>query len=200
MPRRFWRYALDVVLLGAAVVAFLTGLLVDRLDLNQFALHRWAGYVLAALVVVHVAVHWRFFLAPFASRRRAPATPPQGAAAGVAPAASEHVRSGPARRAALAAAGAGVAGAAAGWFAKDRDLARSLPGRRRRPVLPPGELSGTARPAAQPGQLGEPARPLQARRWWRNRRASCRPPAARAERRSGAATAPVSAATTATGC
>jgi hypothetical protein len=116
MPRRFLRYALDVVLLGAAGVAFLTGLLVDRLDLNQFAPHRWAGYVLAALVVVHVAMHWRFFLVPFGSRRRAPATP-QGAAPGGAPAA-QHVRSGPARRAALAAAVAGVAGAAAGWLVK----------------------------------------------------------------------------------
>jgi hypothetical protein len=57
MPRRFLRYALDIVLLGAAVIAFLTGLLVDRLDLHQFAPHRWAGYVLVALVAVHVAAH-----------------------------------------------------------------------------------------------------------------------------------------------
>lgn len=118
MPRRYLRYALDVALLGTAVVVFLTGLLVDRLDLNQFALHRWAGYVLASLVAVHVAAHWRFFLAPFASRRRAPTAPPQGAAAGVASTASEHVRRGPTRRAAFAAAGAGAAGAAAGWFVK----------------------------------------------------------------------------------
>lgn len=118
MPRRFLKYTLDVVLLGAAVVTFVTGLLVDRLDLHQFAPHRWAGYVLAALAVVHVAVHWRFFLAPFAPRRRAPAAAPRGAAADVAPAASEHKRSGPTRRAALAAVGAGAAGAAAGWFVK----------------------------------------------------------------------------------
>jgi SagB-type dehydrogenase family enzyme len=118
MSGRFFRYVLDVVLLGAAVVVFVTGLLVDRLGLNQFAVHRWAGYVLAALVVVHVAAHWRFLLVPFASRRRAPAAAPPGAAAGVAPAASGHVRSGPARRAVLAAAGAGAAGAATGWFAR----------------------------------------------------------------------------------
>ena len=118
MPRRFLRYTLDIVLLCAAVVAFLTGLLMDRLGLNQFAPHKWAGYVLVALVAVHVAMHWRFFLAPFASRRRAAAAPPQGAAADVAPEASEHVRSGRTRRAALAAAGAGVAGAAVGWFVK----------------------------------------------------------------------------------
>ena len=116
MPRRYLRYALDVVLLGAAVVAFLTGLLVDRLDLHQFAPHRWAGYVLAALVAVHVATHWRFFRVRLASRRQAPATPPQGAAVGGASTVSEHVRSGPTRRAALAVIGAGLAGAAAGWF------------------------------------------------------------------------------------
>ena len=161
MPRRFLRYALDVVLLGAAVVAFLTGLLVDRLDLHQFAAHRWAGYVLAGLVAVHVAAHWRFFLAPFASRRRAPAPPQQGAAAGVSPAASEQVRSGPTRRAALAAAGAGAVGRRRRLVREDRDLARSLRRWRRRPVLPPAELAGSARPAAQPGRLGEPARPVQ---------------------------------------
>jgi SagB-type dehydrogenase family enzyme len=118
MPRRLLRYALDVVMLGAAVVAFLTGLLVDRLDLHQFAPHRWAGYALAALVVVHVVMHWRFFLAPSASRRRAPTPPQEDAAADVSPAAPEHGRSGPTRRAALAAAGAGAVGAAAGWFVK----------------------------------------------------------------------------------
>jgi SagB-type dehydrogenase family enzyme len=118
MPRGFLRYVLDAGLLGAALVAFVTGLLVDRLGLNQFAVHQWAGYVLAALVAVHVAAHWRFFLVPFASRRQAPAAPPPGAAAGAAPAAGGQVRFGPARRAALAAAVAGAAGAAAGWFAR----------------------------------------------------------------------------------
>ncbi|HXZ71227.1 MAG TPA: nitroreductase family protein, partial [Streptosporangiaceae bacterium] len=118
MPARFLRYVLDIGLLGAAAVVFVTGLLVDRLDLNQFAVHQWAGYVLAALVVVHVTTHWRFFLVPFASRRRAPAAPPPDAAVGVAPGASGQVRSGPARRAALAALVAAVAGAAAGWFVK----------------------------------------------------------------------------------
>ncbi|MGE5137334.1 MAG: SagB/ThcOx family dehydrogenase [Gemmatimonadota bacterium] len=118
MPRRFMKYTLDAVLLGAAVVAFLTGLLVDRLGLHEFALHRWAGYVLAALVAVHVAVHWRFFLAPFAPRRQAAAAAPRDAAAGVASPAPERERSGPTRRTALAAAGAGAAGAAAGWFVK----------------------------------------------------------------------------------
>jgi SagB-type dehydrogenase family enzyme len=118
MPRRQLRYALDAVLLGAALVAFGTGLLVDRLDLHQFALHRWAGYVLAALVAVHVAAHWRFFLTPFGSRRRVTPVPPQDAAAGVTPAAPEQVRSGPPRRAALAAAAAGAAGAVAGWLVK----------------------------------------------------------------------------------
>ena len=71
MPRRYLRYTLSVALLGAAFAEFLTGLLSDRLDLRQFAVHRWAGYDLAGLVAVHVAAHWRFFLAPFAPRRQA---------------------------------------------------------------------------------------------------------------------------------
>ena len=46
----------------------------------------------------------------------------------------------------------------------DRDLAQALQRRRRRPVLPPGELFRTARPAAQPSRLGESALPVQAGR------------------------------------
>jgi SagB-type dehydrogenase family enzyme len=90
----------------------LTGLLVDNLDLNQFAPHRWAAYILAGLVVVHVAMHWRFFL---------PARTPRGAAEEH-PARSETteqpVTSGVTRRTAIASAGAGVLGVAAGWFVK----------------------------------------------------------------------------------
>lgn len=128
MPRRFLVYVLDFVLLGAAAVAFLTGLLVDRLGLHQFALHRWAGYALAALVVVHLVVHWRFFLAPFARHGRAPAAAPRDDAAGAAPAGPEHKRPGPTRRAALAVAGAGAAGAAAGWFVKSEISPDPYPG------------------------------------------------------------------------
>ena len=118
MPHRALRYALDLLLLAAAAVTFLTGVLVDRLDLNQFAPHRWAGYVLASLVVVHVAVHWRFFLV-----RRRTAQPEAGSAL-----AGTRQSAGLTRRTALAASGAGVVGAAAGWFVKDELSPLPYPG------------------------------------------------------------------------
>ena len=62
MHRRRVRYILDVLLLAAAVVVILTGLLVDQLDLNEFTPHRWAGYVVAVLIAIHVGLHWRWFL------------------------------------------------------------------------------------------------------------------------------------------
>ena len=62
MHRRRVRYILDVLLLAAAVVVILTGLLVDQLDLNEFTPHRWAGYVAAVLIAVHVGLHWRWFI------------------------------------------------------------------------------------------------------------------------------------------
>jgi SagB-type dehydrogenase family enzyme len=115
LPKRALRYTFALLLLIAATVTFLTGLLVDNLDLTQFAPHRWAGYVLAGLVVAHVLMHWRFFLTPWTPRHPATASPPGpgGAAAVDGPA-----RHGMTRRAALATAGAGAVGAAAGWFAK----------------------------------------------------------------------------------
>jgi SagB-type dehydrogenase family enzyme len=119
MPsKRVLRYVFALLLLAAAAATFLTGVLVDRLDLNQFAPHRWAGYVLAGLVLTHVLVHWRFFL-PRAAQR--PATD--------VPAASEDVaRPGVTRRGALATAGVGAVGAAAGWFVKGELSAPSYEG------------------------------------------------------------------------
>jgi SagB-type dehydrogenase family enzyme len=147
MHRRCVRYVLDVVLLIAAFVVFLTGLLVDQLDLNGFAPHRWAGYVVAVLIAIHVGLHWRWLVSfgfrdrPQSQASRArwlhepgtssdqaqlPVPPgkgvdvirgegdshrPESAALGLAP-------SRPSRRVALTALGAGVAGTAAGWFAK----------------------------------------------------------------------------------
>jgi SagB-type dehydrogenase family enzyme len=51
-----------LLLLAAAVVVILTGVLVDQLDLNEFTPHRWAGYMVAVLIVIHVGLHWRWFL------------------------------------------------------------------------------------------------------------------------------------------
>ena len=62
MSRRRVRYILNGLLLAAAVAVILTGFLVDRLDLNQFTPHRWAGYAVAVLIAIHVGLHWRWFL------------------------------------------------------------------------------------------------------------------------------------------
>jgi SagB-type dehydrogenase family enzyme len=56
------RYILNALLLAAAVVVTVTGFLVDQLDLNEFTPHRWSGYLVAALLAVHVGLHWRWFL------------------------------------------------------------------------------------------------------------------------------------------
>jgi SagB-type dehydrogenase family enzyme len=70
MERRGIRYLLNWLLLVSAVAVILTGLLVDRLDLNDFTPHRWAGYAVAVLITVHVGVRWRAFLPSGASDRR----------------------------------------------------------------------------------------------------------------------------------
>jgi SagB-type dehydrogenase family enzyme len=115
--RTVLRYTIALLLLAAAVATFLTGMLVDNLDLNQFAPHRWAGYVLASLVVVHVAMHWRFFVTR--PRSTQPATRSQSEVHGETAVIDGGSRpTGPTRRAALAAAGAGVAGVATGWWIK----------------------------------------------------------------------------------
>ncbi|MGB7980173.1 MAG: DUF4405 domain-containing protein [Candidatus Nanopelagicales bacterium] len=51
-----------MLLLAVAIVVILTGLLVDQLDLNEFTPHRWAGYTVAALIAVHVGLHWHWVL------------------------------------------------------------------------------------------------------------------------------------------
>lgn len=118
MPRRTLRYLFDILLLATATVTFLTGLLVDNMDLHQFAPHRWAGYVLASLVVMHVVAHWRFWLAPARRRRQQPVARHGMSSDAATPSTSEHEPARPTRRTALAAAGAGIIGAGAGWFVK----------------------------------------------------------------------------------
>lgn len=114
---RVLRYGLALLLLAAATLTLSTGMLADNLDLNQFALHRWTGYVLAGLVVVHVAMHWRFFLPARAAHNAASAPPRDSAVAeGPAEAAAAGSRATVTRRAAIATVGASALGATAGWF------------------------------------------------------------------------------------
>lgn len=126
LSRRVLTYALALLMLGTATVTFLTGLLADRLDLHQLALHRWAGYLLAGLVVTHVLLHWRFFLPTPTTRQQQSSAPP---APGVAPAAPESTPArGVTRRGAITTVGVGAVGAAAGWLAKSELTAPSYEG------------------------------------------------------------------------
>ena len=156
MSGRRGRYLLNALLLAAAIVVTLTGLLVDQLDLNDFTPHRWAGYAVAVLIAVHVGLHWRWFLpsrrvarqgrgprpaVPVESAAQAaePANPPlvdePGASVaeavgggGTVSAAQGGRRSRPTRRAAITAVGAGAAGVVVGWSAKSQVSPDPYPG------------------------------------------------------------------------
>jgi SagB-type dehydrogenase family enzyme len=56
-------FLINGALLLAATAAAVTGWVSDRWDLNDFVYHRYAGYALAALAALHVALYWRLFVA-----------------------------------------------------------------------------------------------------------------------------------------
>jgi len=125
MHRRGVSRILDALLLAASLAVIVTGLLVDQLDLNEFTPHRWAGYVVALLIAVHVGRHWRWFLPPGRtdplrreSVRPAAVELPEGFDDPANP--TGHDRSHPSRRGVLVAAGAGVAGSFVGWFGRSQ--------------------------------------------------------------------------------
>ena len=139
------RYGVDLLLLASVLAVAATGVMVDQLDLHQFRLHAWAGYVMVALTVVHVGLNRRALAHLRAAAGHAHRTgvvaacDPAGVRHGVGTATvgdsgcadrppeartGEH---GPhaamrrprlTRRAVVAAAGAGVTGAVAGWSAR----------------------------------------------------------------------------------
>jgi hypothetical protein len=51
--------AVTLALLLAIALTFVTGFVAAAFDLNRFAYHKYAAYAAIALVLVHVAVHWR---------------------------------------------------------------------------------------------------------------------------------------------
>jgi SagB-type dehydrogenase family enzyme len=126
---------LNLALLVAALVVIATGAVVDQLDLNDVALHRWAGYATAGLLALHVGLRWRGLLPPgrsaWSGRPAPPPAPPDEPKPGAVPepGSEPHEPAGgsqplrpapvhPTRRAALAALGAGTAGAVVGWSAR----------------------------------------------------------------------------------
>lgn len=56
--RRDAGYLVSAVLLVVTVVAVATGVVADVWDLHDFIYHRWAGYTLAVVALVHVLLHW----------------------------------------------------------------------------------------------------------------------------------------------
>ena len=51
-------YLTSAALLVVATVVAATGLASDLWDLNDFIFHKYAGYILASLALVHVYLHW----------------------------------------------------------------------------------------------------------------------------------------------
>ncbi len=139
------RSVLNVMLLLSVVAVVLTGLLVERFDLNEFRLHTLAGYAMTGLVTIHIVLHRRSLVG---IRRRSDhveestSHPDDSMADDAVPAGADvrvdtssgqventsgssqtleqrsSDRSGGSRRAVLASLFAGTAGAVAGWFAR----------------------------------------------------------------------------------
>lgn len=141
MEGRRFRYVSNWLLLVAGLAVILTGVLVDRLDLNDFTPHRWAGYAVAVLTTLHVGLRWRAFLP---SRRPHRQRPESGDLATREPTVGEGDREGmagsgpaaapvgatvhPTRRTAIVGAGAAALGAALGWTARSAASADPYPG------------------------------------------------------------------------
>jgi SagB-type dehydrogenase family enzyme len=123
MWRRRVGRIVDVGLLVAAVLVLLTGVVVDQLDLHEFTPHRWAGYLVAALIPVHVWLHMHratgtgSHQSQLVRSAEPPALRPTSAEPVRSPEVSGEARGRPSRRTALVASGAGIAGVATGWLA-----------------------------------------------------------------------------------
>ncbi|MBC7227573.1 MAG: SagB family peptide dehydrogenase [Thermoflexales bacterium] len=79
MGRRHLEYAVIAGMLLSGTYALVSGMLAHLFGFPQFFLHRWAGYVCAALVVLHLALHrkriWGYLLA-FRQHSRPGISPP----------------------------------------------------------------------------------------------------------------------------
>jgi SagB-type dehydrogenase family enzyme len=73
----------SIALLVTTTIAILTGIIADVWDLTGFVFHTYAGYVMAALVMFHVALNWgrlrryvyvRLFRSGSTARTRSPAS------------------------------------------------------------------------------------------------------------------------------
>lgn len=142
MRRRTIGILSSTLLLPAALAVIATGVLADVLDLNEFVLHKYAGYAATVLALVHVVAHWPALVAFWTRRRQSrPAAGRIGlradSSAAVAPSPADRTvhgtatdAAGPtrsrsvARRTVLVAAGAGAAGLATGWLVRTAEILR----------------------------------------------------------------------------
>ncbi len=132
LRRRLARGLLDAALLLSVLVVVLTGFFVDRLDLREFRLHAWSGYVMAALVAAHVVVHRRALLALMRPRlprhvSERPAPPRTGPNALTRPEVAISRRR-PSRRTVLASVATGAIGSIAGWVMRAEVAPNPYPG------------------------------------------------------------------------
>ncbi|MFQ6101525.1 MAG: SagB family peptide dehydrogenase [Anaerolineae bacterium] len=58
MSRKDLNYAVIAAMLLSGLYVALSGLVTDLFGLHQFALHRYAGYVCAALILLHLVLNW----------------------------------------------------------------------------------------------------------------------------------------------
>ncbi len=59
MRRKDLNYAVITAMFASGLYVTLSGLVTDLFGLHQFALHRYAGYACASLIVLHLALNWR---------------------------------------------------------------------------------------------------------------------------------------------
>ena len=72
MTRRDVDYAVLAAALVSGLYATISGLVADLFGFPQFFLHRYAGYVCAGLIVLHLALNWRRITAYLRWRIRKP--------------------------------------------------------------------------------------------------------------------------------
>lgn len=121
MRRKDLDYAVIAVMVLSGLYVAVTGVIADLFGLHQFIYHRYAGYVCAGFVLLHVALNWQrvttYLGRLFSGRRRREARVEtrgeEGAAA-------------PGRREVLIAALSAAGGFLAGWLIPDRQP--DLPG------------------------------------------------------------------------
>mgnify|MGYP006301468733 CR=1 FL=1 len=115
MRRKDLDYAVIAVMVLSGLYVTVTGVVADVFGLHQFIYHRYAGYVCASFILLHVALNWRrvtvYLGRLFSGRRRREVKEAERGA---------EAEAAPARRQVLIAALSAAGGFLAGWLIPDR--------------------------------------------------------------------------------